>query len=96
METSLPCIGKGGRLFSGNKLGCLRFPIALLPLVSLISKLFELLCRLETKPEVYLIMRHYVISQLIAEDRDTGRLRPIAGLVDRDDGEDVIASLGGI
>jgi hypothetical protein len=41
-------------------------------------------------------MRHHVISQLIAEDRDTGRLRPIAGLVDRDDGEDVIATLGGV
>ena len=32
----------------------------LLPLVSLLSKLFERLCRLESKFEVYLIMRYSV------------------------------------
>ena len=31
-----------------------------LPLVSLLSKLFELLCRLQSKLQVYLIMRHCV------------------------------------
>jgi hypothetical protein len=49
-----------------------------LPLVSLISKLFELLCGLETKPEVYLIMRHYVgglwliwkVSRSLSQDAD--------------------------
>ncbi len=43
-----------------------------------------------------LVFHRLLISQLIAEDRDTGRLRPVAGLVDRDDGEDVIATLGGV
>jgi hypothetical protein len=37
-----------------------------LPLISLISKLFELLCRLESKPEAYLVMRHYVIAKLFS------------------------------
>ena len=60
------------------------------------SELFAGFCKPKFKSQVYKIMRHYVISQLIAEDRDTGRLRPVAGLVDRDDGEDVIATLGGI
>jgi hypothetical protein len=38
--------------------------MTVLPLVSLISKLFELLCRSESKLEVYLIMRHYVIPMI--------------------------------
>ncbi len=36
------------------------FLVSILPLVSLLSKLFELLCRLQSKLQVYLIMRHCV------------------------------------
>jgi hypothetical protein len=43
---------------SGNKYNSKE----LLPLVSLIGKLFELLNGLESKPEVYLIMRHCAIQ----------------------------------
>ena len=39
-------------------------------------------------------MRHCVLS--LDEERHTGRRRPVAGVVDRDDGDRVIASLGGI
>ena len=41
-------------------------------------------------------MRHYVISDLLDEERDSGRLRPVAGPVDRDEGDRVIASLGNV
>ena len=42
------------------------------------------------------IMRHYNISQLLDEERGTGRRRPVAGAIDRDEGDRVIASLGNV
>ena len=72
-ETSLPVVGKGGHLFSGNKPGCLMFDIA-----------------------SYRIMRHCVLSNLLDEERHTGRRRPGAGVVNRDEGDRVIASLGNV
>jgi hypothetical protein len=41
-------------------------------------------------------MRHYVLSDLLDEERHTGRRRPVAGPVDRDEGDRVIASLGNV
>lgn len=41
-------------------------------------------------------MRHCVLSDLLDEERHTGRLRPVAGPVDRDEGDHVIASLGNV
>ena len=41
-------------------------------------------------------MRHYVLSDLLNEERGRGRLRPVAGVVDRDEGDRVIASLGNV
>ena len=41
-------------------------------------------------------MRHYVLSDLLDEERHTGRRRPVAGVVDRDKGDRVIASLGNV
>ena len=41
-------------------------------------------------------MRHYVLSDLLDEERGTGRCRPVAGVVDRDDGDRVIASVGNV
>ena len=41
-------------------------------------------------------MRRYVISDLLDEERGTGRRRPVAGPVDRDEGDRVIASLGNV
>ena len=38
-------------------------------------------------------MRHYVLSDLLDEERGTGRRRPVAGSIDRDEGDRVIASL---
>ena len=35
-------------------------------------------------------------SDLLDEERDTGRRRPVAGPVDRDEGDRVIASLGNV
>ena len=39
---------------------------------------------------------HYVLSDLLDEERHTGRRRPIARPVDRDEGDRVIASLGNV
>ena len=41
-------------------------------------------------------MRHYVQSDLLDEERNTGRRRPVAGVVDRDEGDRVITSLGNV
>lgn len=41
-------------------------------------------------------MRHCVLSNLLDEERGSGRCRSVAGVVDRDDGDRVITSLGGI
>ena len=41
-------------------------------------------------------MRHCVLSNLLDEERDTGRLRPVASIVDRDERDRVIASLGNV
>ena len=41
-------------------------------------------------------MRDYVLSDLLDEERHTGRRRPIAGPVDRDEGDHFIASLGNV
>ena len=41
-------------------------------------------------------MRHYVLSDLLDEERDSGRRRPVAGPVDRDERDRVIASLGNV
>ena len=38
----------------------------------------------------------FLLLQLLADDRDSGRRRLVAGLVDRDDGELVCASLGSV
>ena len=41
-------------------------------------------------------MRHCGLSNLLDEERDSGRLRPVAGPVDSDEGDRVIASLGNV
>ena len=41
-------------------------------------------------------MRYCVLSNLLDEERHTGRRRPVAGVVDRDEGDRVIASLGNV
>ena len=41
-------------------------------------------------------MRHDVLSNLLDEERHTGRRRPVAGPVDRDERDRVIARLGNI
>ena len=41
-------------------------------------------------------MRHDVLSNLLDEERDSGRRRPVAGPVDRDERDRVIASLGNV
>ena len=41
-------------------------------------------------------MRHCVLSNLLDEKRDSGRCRPVAGPVDRDERDRVIASLGNV
>ena len=38
----------------------------------------------------------YAVSNLLDEKRHTGRRRPVAGPVDRDEGDRVIASLGNV
>jgi hypothetical protein len=72
VETSLPSIGKGGRLFSGTKLASLA----------------------PTSP--FTAIRHYVLSDLLDEERGTGRCRPVASIVDRDERDRVLASLGNV
>ena len=37
-----------------------------------------------------------MLSDLLDEERHTGRRRPVAGVVDRDEGDRVIASLGNV
>ena len=41
-------------------------------------------------------MGHCMLSNLLDKERGTGRRRPIAGPVDRDKGDRVISSLGGV
>ena len=41
-------------------------------------------------------MRHCVLSNLLDEERGSGRLRPVAGPVDRDERDRVISKLGGV
>ena len=41
-------------------------------------------------------MRHNVLSDLLDEERHTGRLRPVASPVDRDERDRVISKLGGV
>ena len=79
---SLPGIGKGVRLYSGT--------------ILIFHSVFCRLSYRQVNVSNCLIMRHCAICQLLADDRDTGRRRPVASAVDRDDGERILASLGGI
>ena len=42
------------------------------------------------------MMRHDVLSNLLDEEGDRGRLRPVAGSVDRNEGDRIISKLGGV
>jgi hypothetical protein len=41
-------------------------------------------------------MRHEKLSNLLDEERHTGRLRPVAGVVDRDERDRVISRLSNV
>ena len=42
------------------------------------------------------MMRYDVLSTLLDEERDSGRRRPVAGPVNRDERDRVVASLGNV
>ena len=44
----------------------------------------------------FTVMRHFVLTNLLDEERGAGWRRPVTGVVDCDDGDRVFSKLGGI